>query len=207
MSEPKRFKRSKFFVNAKIQGRMLARFASYWVLYHVVLFHAMFLYRYLEYRQVLVGGGEPVRFGELYRSFAGDNVSLIACAVALTPIIFWDMVKLTHRIAGPLVRFERALRSLAEGETVPRISLRRGDLPVDLRDALNNYLETLARRANCFGRTSSKGEPGETDENCVLNELEEIHAMLAGHADAGTGRPGKEGEPSSREGHPESAGC
>ena len=180
-SSPKRVKRRKYFVSSKIQGRMLSRFALYWVLYHVVLWHAMFLCRYLEYRELLLSGGTPVSFGELYWSFANDHWTLALSAVALSPIIFWDMVKLTHRIAGPLVRIERTLWSLANGQPVSKISLRRGDLPTGVQDALNGYLDAISRRDRCFGR-ASEAEAAAGDESRVLAELQEIHAMLAGHS-------------------------
>jgi hypothetical protein len=178
MSGPKRKQRKKIFVSSQIQGRMLARFASYWVLYHVVLWHAMFLCRYLEYRETLLSGGTAVPLGTLYGTFLNDHASLIGCAAALSPIIFWDMLKLTHRIAGPLVRVERTLRTLTEGRPAAKLKLRRGDLPIGLQDALNSYLDTQARRSHCFGGTSEQSEAVEGRGDRVLAE---IHSMLAGH--------------------------
>ena len=46
----KLFQRKKKFVSGPIQGRLLLRMGVYWVLYHVILWHALFIFRYVEYR-------------------------------------------------------------------------------------------------------------------------------------------------------------
>jgi methyl-accepting chemotaxis protein len=134
--------RKKVYVSRMIQGRLLQRLAMYWGLYHLVLWHTMFLYRCLQYRGELLAGGQPVPFAELYGGFVAQHYSVVVCALAVFPIVFWDMLRQTHRVAGPLVRFQNALRQLAAGEPVERIRLRKGDLVLELQDAFNEFLES-----------------------------------------------------------------
>ena len=69
-------------------------------------------------------------------------MTLLILAAALSPIVLWDMLKLTHQIAGPLVRFRNALQKMAIGEPVAKIKLRDGDLLVEFQDAFNEFLDS-----------------------------------------------------------------
>lgn len=141
---PQQFNRRRAkFVSSLIQGRMLAKLCVYWCVYHFVLWHFMFAYQFLQYRVLVLGGAPAKTFLELYAQFCGQNWTLLMCAVGVFPMIFWDMLKVTHHVAGPLVQFKRALKELSEGKKVDRIVLRRGDMLTDLQDSFNEYLNVL----------------------------------------------------------------
>ncbi len=142
----KRPLRRKYYVSPVIQGRLISRMAAYWCVYHLVLWHAMFLYRFLQYRDSVDSGAPEVPWWNLYKSFAFENSTMLICAAFVFPLILWDMIHLTHRVAGPLVRFQNTLRQMSEGEEVKEVILREGDLLDDLRDAFNDYLDSLQER-------------------------------------------------------------
>jgi hypothetical protein len=79
-------------------------------------------------------------FWEYYVAFFQVNYSILLCAAVMAPVLLWDTLKLTHRIAGPIVRFKKALKQLSQGEQIPPIKLRDGDLMNELRDAFNEFL-------------------------------------------------------------------
>jgi methyl-accepting chemotaxis protein len=135
--------RKRLFVNRSIQGRLLARTALYWLLYHGVLWVAMFLYRYAEHRGATQAGATPRMFSDLYGEFVRQHFSMWICAVAILPIVLWDLLKFSHRIVGPLVRFQRTLERLTAGHQVDEVRLRRGDLLLDLQNSFNQYLTSL----------------------------------------------------------------
>ncbi len=135
--------RNRLFVNRDIQGRLLARTALYWMLYHGVLWMAMFLYRYAEHRGAILAGAEPRPFAELYGQFVREQFSMWICAIAILPIVLWDLLKFSHRVVGPLVRFQRTLESLTVGKQVDAVRLRNGDLLFDLQTSFNQYLTSL----------------------------------------------------------------
>jgi hypothetical protein len=182
--------RKKTFLSATIQGGILWRLSLYWGIYHVVLWHVMFLYRYLQYRGELLAGGTPQTFNELYGSFALNNYSLVVCAVALWPIILWDMVRVTHRVAGPLVRFQGALRELAKGKRIDRIRLRKGDLLGEFQEVFNQFLESYnarldtdadAKRAEPLALESvlTAADPFEAGSERVLQEVRELRQLVS----------------------------
>lgn len=171
-------RRKKIYVSRLIQGGMLARLTLYWCVYHLVLWHAMFLFRYVEYREELFAGGEAVPFATFYSDFASQHFSMVICALAVFPIVFWDMMRITHRIAGPLVRFQHTFRQLTRGEKVSPIVLRKGDLLVELQDAVNDFLTTSGRMEDAPAAASNASPPGgnrsDNEDALVLNTIQEI---------------------------------
>ena len=133
-------KRQRMFVNGLIQGRLLMRAAGYWIVYHIVLWHTLFLYRYLEYRASLAAGGPPKSFSEQYGEFVLDYYPMVICAVLVLPILLYDVMWLTHRIAGPLTRFENTLKRMERGERVAPVRLRERDLLTHFQGAFNDFI-------------------------------------------------------------------
>jgi nitrate/nitrite-specific signal transduction histidine kinase len=66
--------------------------------------------------------------------------------IALVPLVAWISLRLSHRVAGPLVRIHAALAQMAQGQFDIHLSLRKGDALVDLADAINRLAESLRRR-------------------------------------------------------------
>lgn len=181
--------RKKLYVSRRIQGGMLAKLALYWGVYHFVLWHAMFMYRYMQYRADVLGGAAHVSFAELYSTFAAQHYSMVLCAVGVFPIVLWDMVKITHRIAGPLVRFQNTLREMAKGVRPRPIKLRRGDLLVELQDAFNEYVTSLEAKASKNESEGAATSHGPSDERQVVADLEAIQSDLNRDVCDGVGEP------------------
>lgn len=139
MSQQK-FARKKLFVNPRVQGMTIGLVLFYWGVYHIILWHVMFLYRYFEYRGELMAGAAPQTFKDLYGQFTLSHFSVIVCALAILPIVVWDVLKLTHKFVGPLVRFKHVLKMLTKGEPVQQVRIRKGDFLVDLEASFNEFL-------------------------------------------------------------------
>ncbi|MFM9965154.1 MAG: hypothetical protein ACKV2Q_28485 [Planctomycetaceae bacterium] len=176
--------RKRLFVNRAIQGRLMARTAFYWVLYHAVLWMAMFVYRYFEYRGAVLAGATPRSFSDLYGQFVRENVSLMVCGLAILPIVLWDLLKFSHRVVGPLVRFQRSLESLTAGERVNEVRLRNGDLLFDLQASFNQYLTSLRMMESQVDlkmpadNTPEPAVAGELIESQLADELRQMHAEI-----------------------------
>ncbi len=174
---PRYSKRKQVYVNGMIQGRLMARLAIYWGIYHVVLWHAMFLYRYMAYRDAVVGGAPPIPAAQLYSDFVAQNYTVIVCALAVFPVVLWDMLSQSHRIAGPLVRFQTVLRQLAAGQRVERVQLRRDDLLVEFQNTFNEFLEQIGHQ---IPREKPAGPPVRVpdDHGQLLDDLQEIQQTV-----------------------------
>ena len=69
---------------------------------------------------------------------------VVAAAFAFVAVLVG--VKLSHRIYGPMVAFNRHIESLKAGYYNVRMNLRRTDDLKELRDALNGLAEALEKR-------------------------------------------------------------
>lgn len=172
--------RKRLFVNRAIQGRLLGRTALYWVLYHAVLWMAMFFYRYAEHRGAVMAGAEPRSFSDIYGEFVHDHHSMWLCSFAILPIVLWDLLKFSHRVVGPLVRFQRTLERLIAGETVQEVRLRDGDLLMDLQDSFNQYLASLKTLQAQTELVKGTGETvdAESLEAQLANQVQQMQAEL-----------------------------
>jgi hypothetical protein len=131
--------RRRFFVDRLIQGRIVGRIAMYWVLYHIVMWHSLFVFRYVQYRAGTLEGKPHQPFGELYGNFVTDYYPLAIFAIITFPIFLFDVIRLTHRVAGPMVRFKNVMQSLLDGDRVPPMKLRPGDLLLPFQDMFNRF--------------------------------------------------------------------
>jgi hypothetical protein len=133
-------RRRKTYVNSRVQGRFIGRIAAYWVMYHVVLWHGLFVYRYAQVR-MSAGDGQVIGpFRSVYWQFCIDYSPLLICALLIMPLFMLDFVRMTHRFVGPLVRIRESLVGLMDRRPVSRIEFRNGDLLPELQATFNDFL-------------------------------------------------------------------
>ena len=129
--------RTKVWVDG-FQTRLTLRIGAYLVLFSIVLINFLFAWRLWQ-----EGPGDPIeQFGRLLR----DYLPVWLCMLTLVPVMAWDAIRFTHRLVGPLVRFRQTFQDIARGEPVRPLKLRPADYLTDLRDDLNQMLESLQRR-------------------------------------------------------------
>ena len=151
----RRRSRKQVYVSRAIQGRLLVRLGAYFIAYHLFLWHILFVTQELPF-------GGSASFTERYAAFFEQHAILLVFMAAVLPILLWDVLKFSHRIAGPFVRFEQALRQMASGETIEPISLRKGDLVLEFLDVFNEFvaahncqLSSAPRSRNASGQPTS----------------------------------------------------
>ena len=90
----------------------------------------------------------------LVAQFHGENLALIKHAVTyklfirsllLIFAIAIMSVFISHRIAGPVYKFERIIRELARGKKVEEFRLRKRDEFYELATAINDLIKTKSR--------------------------------------------------------------
>jgi HAMP domain-containing protein len=90
----------------------------------------------------------------------GVGLLLVILQIALLTIFF------SHRIAGPVFRFERILREVAEGRYSATVSLRRTDELQDLADALNSAIQATGTRFKALAEAAD-----EEQRKKILSEI------------------------------------
>jgi hypothetical protein len=172
-------RRQNLFVNADIQGTILRRLVKYWIVYHVALWNTLFLIAFFRHAAAALASGAP-HFGvsALLKNFALEHWVMLLIPVAVFPLILRDMLRLTHQVAGPLVRFQNALRKLGNGEPVEKFNLRDGDLLTEFHAVFNEFLD---RYRPAVGAATGNAAVGETTslEGVISGEIADLCRDMA----------------------------
>ena len=146
LSTPKTLRR-RLFVDYKLQGTIVARIVLYWL-------GCQFTTAVLLFGFKAATGGEHI---------ADDMSAFYRCAlfgtVGFLPLAVIDMVRLSHRFAGPMLRFRRAMQELGRGEPVEPLRFRDGDYWQDLATEFN----TVCNRVQ--GQLGDRAEEPAPDED------------------------------------------
>lgn len=132
--------RKKIFINKEIQGKLLWRCVAFWAIYHFIVLHTLFGFEFMAYLVSIMNGGSVQSFSDLYMNFLGKYYPIILTAVSLLPILAIDLIKMSHRVVGPFVPFQRAVKDLKAGKRVEEIKLRKGDLLTEFQTDFNDFI-------------------------------------------------------------------
>lgn len=128
--------RNRLFVDPEVQAALLLRIVTYWI----VCLAAVALM--LLCQQIIAGPPRPV-FAHLEDLWFRFGPPFFASLVVL-PLILMDIIRMSNRFSGPLIRLRRAMRALARGETVPPLRFRQGDFWKNFADEFNAVVERVA---------------------------------------------------------------
>lgn len=137
--------RRNYFIKKKFQASFSARFALL-VLVEALLIGALF---FLVARGTITTGYRGAEFhvehtaSFFYISFA---LIILIAGIAMSMVGMAVFIFYSHRIAGPLFRFQKTLHEIALGDLTGRIRLRRKDQLGDLSDSMNRLTEELDRK-------------------------------------------------------------
>ena len=131
----KRHSRRYSLVDPKVQGVLAARVVVYWLMCLLTVGLMIFAWRSMT---------DPIE--QFYAHFREVWLYYGPAAIAsllLMPLVAWDVIRLSNRFAGPLVRMRRAMRALARGEHVEPIHFRDGDFWQDFAADFNAVVERM----------------------------------------------------------------
>ena len=134
-------RRSRIFIDREVQGALMMRVASYWLFCLLSIVLMVICWNVVT--------GPPKRFVVLFFEIYQRYTPALAASLILLPIVMIDVVRMSNRFVGPVVRLRGALSELAEtGQT----------RPVTFRD--NDYWQELAVDFNRVAeRAQNKNEP------------------------------------------------
>jgi methyl-accepting chemotaxis protein len=156
---PKKSRRRKIYLGWKLHGQIVARFAMYWALYNLLFWQALCAAEFVQRQSGLLSGNQQIHTTLFVESYLRQNGWMVLFAVAFTPLFLWDIVRLTHRIVGPLKRMENVLYRMADGQFIDQIKSREDDLFEGFEKAFNTYLASLhAPQANPTAVAASASE-------------------------------------------------
>jgi hypothetical protein len=135
-------RRTRTFVDPEVQGGLLRKITLHWVVLLIV--NAMMLVVWTRLFEQPQAGWQETMISCVQRF-----LPFLVISVAVVPAFLWDTMKLTHRFAGPALRFRAALSDAAQGREVPPMSFRHSDFWQEMADDFNllqqRHEEALAR--------------------------------------------------------------
>lgn len=137
----KKVVRRRVWVDSKVQGTLVRRLVFYWF-----VFLAVFLMQF-AFWSVFIDPLRPVR--DTLDDVMHRALPALLASVWLLPVVLFDIVKISHRFAGPIFRLRSALGELAAGAEPKEIQFRDDDHWREMAVAFNSVcarLRTAERR-------------------------------------------------------------
>jgi len=147
MADPKPYRRRQFFVKKEYQFKFILKFCFIVLAGSIISTLLIFFFS----RGTLTSSFENSRL-------VVENTALaILPAIIYTNIITLFMISLativavlflSHKIAGPMFRFEKELREIGEGDLTKIIRLRKNDQIKDMAESLNEMTSKIHGKLN-----------------------------------------------------------
>ncbi len=140
---PATFRRKKYFIERGLQLRF-ARFVILFVfiasiITGVTVFFTTFMILGERLADVYPQGRLAAIVKPVYLAFFADMAVIL-------PFIFWGSILFSHRIAGPMPKIYRTLRSIGDGDFEINLVLRKHDELKELADVINEMAKNLKER-------------------------------------------------------------
>jgi len=121
--------RRQLWVDQSIQGTIVRRVALYWAA--CILFITVSLLWAATYQ-------DPSKlFYEQWGVVWQRHWPLYVALLSLIPLTMWDALKLSHRIAGPVLRIRQQLARINDGQPFSELEFRGDDFWRDLATQVN----------------------------------------------------------------------
>jgi hypothetical protein len=155
-----RCRRSFLFVDREVQGALMLRAAIYW------------LFCLISISLMLIGwsayAGPPRRFIDLATDVYFRYGPAMAASLVLLPLVLIDVVRMSNRFVGPVVRLRGALRELADGRPAQPLNFRDDDFWREMATDFNKAAARCAREAMELSRPT-EAMPVKAEEETSLS--------------------------------------
>lgn len=156
-----RKRRSFFFVDREVQGALMLRAAIYWLFCLISI--SLMLICWSAY------AGPPRRFIDLATDLYFRYGPAMAASLVLLPIVLMDIVRMSNRFVGPVVRLRGALRELADGRPAQPLNFRDDDFWREMATDFNKAAARCARDAMELSRPTEEMVPVKVAETASLS--------------------------------------
>lgn len=123
--------RRQLFVDSQVQGALLYRIGVYWC------FSVLTICLLTLCLQAINNPNRPFLEYFAFSEFFVQYGPLLLTSLVLVPLIMFDVVALSNRFVGPLLRMRRSMRALAAGQEVEPIHFREKDFWRDIAQEFN----------------------------------------------------------------------
>jgi hypothetical protein len=158
-------RRGRLWVDRGFQLRLLLRMGFYFLLCISLVFLMDLVFELMAgFGDTLTARGDA---GRRLQFLERQKYLLLAFGLAL-PIIFYDLLKFSHRVAGPLYRCRKVMQEMAGGKSVSEFKPRKHDLMPELFEAFNH----LIKQWNARNGAGANGPPrGVSPEGLIAQAM------------------------------------
>lgn len=173
MSNRKPIFRQNYFLFGTIQSKMTRRVIGFLMVVLVVT--AAILYRMVS-RQLAHGvstGNDIVsNFQHVYLPL------VIAINIFILVMVTLYVIFQTHKVTGPLVGIANQLKKFAEGNFSEKITIRKGDYPVDFTNSLNDTFDNIKQHIVKSKKELSELESDIENNLSIQMSTEDIDSIM-----------------------------
>jgi len=174
------FRRRNYFIKKKFQVNFTVKFL---IIILIEAFLAAGLFLYMSKGTLTTGYlGSELRIARTYDFFLPmlllSNLIIVGISAVIGIAVF---IFLSHRIAGPLYRFENILDAIKKGDLTQRFKLRENDQFVELANSINEHTDTLDKNMGHlkagvmeFSQLASKMQTAMASDPSANKELERL---------------------------------
>ncbi len=120
-----KYERKRLWINGAFQSRLLLRLVGYLLFFVVVMWHTRFVFELLP--GLIDGKNLRTGVSGLYLECLGRQTPFLLALLLILPAAVYDLLKFSHRLAGPLYRCQQVMEEMAAGRAVPEFEPRDGD--------------------------------------------------------------------------------
>ena len=132
--------RKQYFVDSHLQGELLRRSIMYWCWCLMSVFVAVACWRMLF--------GPPLPFPEYFVELWERFSPILIASLLLLPLIVFDVMRTSNRIAGPMMRLREAIRMAGTGAESRPLRFRNADFLEDVAGEFNEMLDRFEKRSS-----------------------------------------------------------
>ena len=150
------FKRTRIWIDPRLQWKLLLRFILYMAVYTLTLLHIGFAFKVC---QTILWRGADTPVAQLYVDYLAQNEAILVAVAIILPLLIYDLVKFSNRIAGPLYRCRKVMLEMIDGKPVPEFVPRRRDLLGEFFGTFNQLIIAWNERVG-VGEEDLRHRPG-----------------------------------------------
>lgn len=160
--------RTQQMVDWSVQGPIIGRAIFYVLGYNIMLLVLLAVVCGFQ-NSMAVLKDQPA---QQHPSFREQAVPVVICMTCMLPFMLFDLLRLTHRIAGPLLRFEKIMGDFERGGILRQAQLRETDLLIRFQQKFNRFVghlhqrypETAPVKATAPAKETAPANPGRAAE-------------------------------------------
>ncbi|MHB8899690.1 MAG: hypothetical protein ACYC6Y_13160 [Thermoguttaceae bacterium] len=135
-----RNRRSRKFIDRKVQGRLVLGLAAHWLLFFMLILCAVPMWHMIS----VVGFTKP--FPKVLADSWTQMTPVFIFLVTVLPIFIWETIKFSNRFVGPIYHLHQTILKIRAGEEFRPVRFRKDDFWHELADDFNTMVEHLARQ-------------------------------------------------------------